>query len=217
MSRTATGPREPEAGRGFLTAPAPVGGGALGLRVIQMVGYEPAILSHWDEGSYVQAAATQIFANAYRPAGYSVFLRGAHLLSGDLAFTVGLQHLLGLATAVLVYLICRRCGARRWTALVPASIVALSGDQLYAEHVLLSEAVFIPLVVAACYCALRFLDASGAEAGPVRTGGWLAGAALLVACLVLVRTVALALVPVFVIWVLAAAGGRWRRRVILAG
>jgi hypothetical protein len=77
--------------------------------------------------------------------------------------------------------------------------------------------VFIPLLVAACYCALRFLDAGRADGGSLRAGGWLVGAALLIASLVLVRTVAIALVPAFLVWVLAVAGGRWRRRLMLAG
>jgi hypothetical protein len=205
------------AGRAFWAAAATVGLVAIGLRVVQMVGYTPAILSYPDEGSYVQAAATQIFADQFRPAGYPVFLRFAHLVSGDLRFTIALQHLIGLGTAVLVYLIARRCGASRWVALVPATIAALSGDQLYTEHVLLSEALFTPLVVAGCYCALRFLDASYVHAGRLRVAGWLVVATVVIASLGLVRTVGVALVPVFVVWVLAVARGRWRRRAILAG
>ena len=46
--------------------------GALGvtLRVLTMVGYSPANISHPDTASYVDAAAHSLFSDPFRPAGY---------------------------------------------------------------------------------------------------------------------------------------------------
>ena len=100
---------------------------AITLRVLLMVAYSPAILSFPDEASYVGAAAGKLFSNPFRPAGYALFLRAVHLFSANLEFTIVVQHLIGLGTAIAVYAIARRIGAGRWVALFPAAVVALSG------------------------------------------------------------------------------------------
>src|SRR5581483_5405388 len=206
------------AARGRLSAPlfwcaaAGIAVGAIVLRVFVMVAYFPANLSYPDEASYVTAAAGKLFSNPFRPAGYSLFLRAAHLFSANLQVTVVIQHLVGLATAVLVYLLARRIGVRRWLALIPAAAVGLSGDELYLEHVLLADGLFLSLLVCSCYCAVRAYQ-SQARARVV----WLAAAAAVVASLATVRTVGVVLVPVLIVWVLLTGGPGWGARVRLAG
>jgi hypothetical protein len=188
---------------------------AVALRVLTFIGYVPADLSHPDTASYVHAAAGGLFSNPYRPAGYAVLLRLLHGVSRNLRFTILVQHAMGLATAVGVYLVCRLTGARRAIALVPAALVAWSGDQLLLEHAVLSDALFIAGLVLACYLALRILD----SADPLsrRYIGLLVATSAIVALLGLVRTVGVALVPVFLVWLLVVAGPPWRHRVIVTG
>ena len=189
---------------------------AVALRVLLMIAYTPAILSYADEGSYVWAAADGLFKNWARPAGYSVFLRIVHVFLPSLSATIAVQHLLGLATAALVYALARRVGAGRWTALVPAAIVALSGDQLYFEHTLLSDGLFETLLLLTCYCALRVTDAS--RAGSPRSSlRWAIAAGALAALSATVRTLGVVPAGLLIVWLLAAGGPGWRRRLAVAG
>ena len=190
-----------------------IGAVAVVLRVLTIIGYTPANLSDPDTGSYVWAAAGHLFSDPFRPAGYALFLRILHDLSRDLRFTIAVQHAMGLATAVGTYLVCRRAGARAGVALVPAAVVAWSGDQLLFEHALLSDALFLALLVLTCYLALALLDS--ARLTTARRIILVVAASVSVGVLGTVRTVGVALVPVFVVWLAIVAGPGWRRRVIV--
>ena len=188
---------------------------AVALRVLLMIAYVPAILSYSDEGSYVGAAAGKLFSNPFRPAGYSLFLKAVHLASASLPVTIAIQHLIGLATAVVVYGITRRIGASRWTALLPAAVVALSGDQLYFEHVLLSDGLFATLTLLACYCGLRVAAAN--RAGPYGSSlRWALTAGALAAVAATFRTVGVVSAGVLIVWMLVMSGPDRRRRVTSA-
>lgn len=178
---------------------------AVGLRIFAMDAYRPAVMTMSDSTAYVWAAAGDLYGDAVRPAGYSVFLRSAHEVSADLRFTIGLQHLFGLLSAVLVYLTTRRLGGSGWLSLFPAAVVALSGDQVMLEHVLLSESLFMFLLCAAVYAAIRMLDGNQ----PLI---WGAGSGLLIAGATTVRTVALVLVPLLALWAVLCIPGSWRLR-----
>lgn len=200
----------------FELAVAAVVAVAVALRVLLMIAYVPAILSYSDEGSYVAAAAGKLFSNPFRPAGYSLFLKTVHVLSASLPVTIAVQHLIGLATAVLVYAITRRIGASRWTALLPAALVALSGDQLYFEHVLLSDGLFATLTLLACYCGLRVAAAN--RAGSHRSSRrWALTAGALAAVAATFRTVGVVSAGVLIVWLLVVSGPNFRRRVASAG
>jgi hypothetical protein len=190
-----------------------IGAVAVGLRVLTVIGYAPANLSDGDTASYVDAARGPLFGNPFRPAGYSFFLRVVHAISRDLRFTSIVQHVVGLALAAGVYLVCRRSGAGRAVALVPAAIVAWSGDQLYLEHVVLSDGLFTTGVVLACYLALRVLDSQGLRSAAQI--GLLVATSVTVAGLGMVRTIGVALIPVFLVWLAVIAGPGWRRRVVV--
>jgi hypothetical protein len=186
---------------------------ALALRVLLMIGYTPAILDYADEGGYVAYAANGLFLNPFRPSGYSLFLRVVHWFSGNLAVTIAMQHAVGLATAVVAYAVARRIGAGRWYALVAAAIIALSGDQLYLEHILLSDGLFLTVLLVMCYCALRVRTAT-----PFGTRvAWALAAGALAGGLVTVRTIGLPAAGVLVVWLVVAGGPAWRRRLASAG
>jgi len=95
-----------------------------------------------------------------------------HPFSHDIAFPIVVQHLLGLATAVLLFLCVRRIGGPRWLGLVAAGVVLLGGTEVFAEHAAITEPLYIFLLAAAIYSALRALDS--------RDFGW----AVLAGCLI---------------------------------
>src|SRR5437660_420017 len=136
-----------------------------------------------------------------------------HAVSADLSFTIVVQHVIGLATAVLAYVIARQLGARRWVALIPAAAITLSGDQLYFEYSLLSDGVFLALVLLACSLVLT-VPRSGHSA--TRQFSLTLAAAAVAALSTTVRTVGVALIPVLILWLLRFGGGGRRHRVGLA-
>jgi 4-amino-4-deoxy-L-arabinose transferase-like glycosyltransferase len=184
----------------------------LGLRVWLLVVWRPAVLGFPDEAAYLHVAATTSgpVADPLHPVGYPVFLMALHALGASLAETILIQHLLGLVTAVLLFAIARRAGANAWLALLPALVILLCGDEIFIEHTVLSEPLFIFLSGAALYCALR------ADAGP-RAWAWAASAGLLLGVASTVRDIGLALIPVVVVWLAARRPGvRGRRAWLLA-
>ena len=162
-----------------------------GLRLWFLAAYRPAFMGYADSASYAVAAQRDVFL-AFRAAGYPIFLRLAHLVSADLSFTVGVQHLLGITTAALLYLSVRRLGGARWSALVPAGVVLIDGVELFLEHAVLAETLFTFTVVAALYAAIRGLD--------VQPVGWSAAAGLCLGAATTIRPVAVALLPVMALW-----------------
>ena len=104
-----------------------------------------------------------------------------------------IQHLLGLATAAMLYVCARRITGSRWIPALPAAVVALSGDQILLEHSVLTESLYTFLVTAAL-CAVALADASKRGYGLLLAGGFLLGSAATV------RTVAISLIAVPVLW-----------------
>lgn len=182
---------------------------AVGLRLVVMAAYWPASLQHpgaGDAASYVQSARLGLWGDPIRTPGYPAFLRLAHSVSDQLAFTVVVQHLLGIAAGLLLYAAIRRLGGSRPAALAGAAVVLLNGDALFLEHTLLSDGPFVFALASSLYLAARAVDES--------LWIWLAPLGLAVGSAILVRSVALILVPVLVVWLLLAAEGRWRRRAV---
>ena len=162
------------------------------LRILFMVAYRPALLGYPDTSVYLTGATSDLFFDPLRAVGYSAFLRAVRVISSDLSFTTLVQHGLGVATALLLYLAVRRLGAPRWAALVPAAVVLLGGDQLFFEHAILSETLFGLLVAGALYAAARVEDG----------WWWAVGMGLLVGLSATVRLAGLGLAPVLVAWLL---------------
>jgi hypothetical protein len=180
--------------------------GAL-LRLALVLGWQPALFGWPDAASYIDVANGQLFGNELRPAGYSLFLRGLHGLAPSLLLVVVVQHLLGLATAVVLYLAVVRAGAPRLFGLIPAAVVALGGDGIFLEHAPISESLFIFLVAVALYAGVRALE------GAQLRWALMLGVTLAVAAGV--RVVALPLLPLVGICLFAAASAPVRRRAAL--
>ena len=133
----------------------------LGLRVYASAGIWPADLSKHDTAAYVRAAHYGLGKDPLEPTGYSIFLRVLHFVWAQLAFTVAVQHLLGLAAGALLYLAVRRLGASPWIALAGAAAIWLNGDQILLEQTLLSEGLFVFVLMAAVYSLVRSRDSGG--------------------------------------------------------
>ncbi|GAA2286225.1 hypothetical protein GCM10010149_35310 [Nonomuraea roseoviolacea subsp. roseoviolacea] len=195
------------------------------LRVLAMLGYRPVL---WFPDSYTYIVT--VFhprPDLVRPAGYSAFLR---LLEPFHSFAVvaAAQHLLGLATGVLVYVAARRAipwwsgrravsrraatgraGSRRagagrpvppWAAALAAAPVLLDAYQVELEHLLVSDTLFTFLLVTAVVLAL------GGRRRAVAIG-------LLLAAATLTRTVGQPLIVVVAVWFVL--DGRLRRAAVM--
>ena len=91
--------------------------GAL-LRIWLIHDWRPAFLGYPDSSTYIAAAGAGhdwLFYNPFRPAGYPMFLIALHAIYSNLTFVVVVQHLMGLATAVLLYLLRSGWQAAKWT------------------------------------------------------------------------------------------------------
>ncbi|MGJ6960999.1 hypothetical protein ACSDR0_03735 [Streptosporangium sp. G11] len=116
------------------------------LRVVTMLGYGPA---QWfnDSYEYVSGAVNPDRPSALRPNGYSfllLLLRPLHSF-GLVAFV---QHLMGLGVAVLIYSLLRgRFRLPGWGATLAALPVLFDAYQVQLEHLIMSDAMFMLLVV----------------------------------------------------------------------
>lgn len=116
------------------------------LRAGAMLGYRWHM---WFTDSYEYVYFTlHLRPYGVRPSGYSLFLR-AFLPFHDFGLVVGVQHLMGLACAVLPYVVAMRYRARPWLAAVALAPVLLDAYEIQLEHLLLSDTLFMFLLVAA--------------------------------------------------------------------
>ena len=173
------------------------------LRVVTFFAYRPALI-YFDSTRYLDRVH-DLEPSPLRPAGYPAFLK---LLPTDweLAIVPAVQHLFGLAIAVLIYAILVRLGVPRlWSALATAPVL-LDGYQLNIEQYILSEALFDLLVVGACALVLWRRPPGMA---PAALAGLLFAAALLTRANAIVVAVPALLALVFL-------RAHWTRPVALA-
>jgi hypothetical protein len=180
--------------------------GAIAVRVWLMVVYPPAFLGFPDSSQYALAAALNIFRDAQRPAGYPLFLRLVHHISGHVSFTIAVQHTLGVANGLLLYKAVRRTGAPPWLGLLPAAVVFFEGTGLLLEHALLADPLFAFLLAVNVYATVRALD------GPSLRWPLLVGVATGVAFWV--KTAAVANAVLVAVMLLFLAPGGFRRRLL---
>ena len=181
---------------------------ATGLRLAFL--YRPPLFIRPDSVAYFRAGyelarGGGLDLQLHRTPGYPLLLAGTiWLLGEDLQAIAFVQHVAGVLTAVLAYLIGRRVYGRL-AGLLAGLLVALSGPLLIHEHSLMAETLFTFLVSLAFWALVR---------GP-GGAGWLAlgsGAALGLAFLT--RPVGLVVLPALWLAVLLRPSA-WRRR--LAG
>ena len=125
------------------------------LRVIAMLGYRGAMRTP-DSTRYIQNAV-HLAPGAVRPSGYSIML---WLLEPfhSLAAVVAVQHLMGLAIAVVGYAVLRRAGLPGWGATLAMAPVLLSAYAVQLEHFVMSDTLFTALVMIAIALMMWWAD-----------------------------------------------------------
>ncbi len=164
------------------------------LRVLTQIAYGPA-LYYYDSVAYLAQANGDLFSNAAEPAGYPVAIRILRLGSSNLTGLTVVQHLAGLATGLLVYVVATRLTGRKALGAIGAAIVLFDGYLLAVEQYVMTDAFFVALLMASA--ALTLL---------ARRRSLLALAGLILAAACLVRATGIFCVPIWLVYVL------WRYR-----
>jgi hypothetical protein len=125
------------------------------LRVWFLLVWRPALTGYSDSGIYFQDAHQGVWTDPIRTVGYGMLLVALHWIIASLLFVTVLQHLMGLAAAVLLFAAVRAIGGPSWLGVIPAAALALDGDELFIEHAALSEAAYILLLAAMIYAGVR--------------------------------------------------------------
>jgi hypothetical protein len=169
------------------------------LRVLAELAYRPALF-------YIDSVKYISDAQGNDPEGYKAPLR-AILLVGNFDTVAAVQHILGLAMAVVIYMLVLRRGASRWLAALAMAPMLLDGYQLQNEQTIMPGTWFEALIVAGLAILLW-------RPRP----GWRAviAAGLVLGTSAIVAQVGEALLVPAVIFLLVAGGG-WRRVVARAG
>jgi hypothetical protein len=170
---------------------------AIALRIVALVAIYPGV---WfsDTNSYVRAAATGELS-VVRVSGYALVV-APFWHAGSAGALIIVQHVLGVAIAVLLYALLLRRGVSRAVAALAVVPAALDAYLIDIEHMVMSETIFHgALMVAIAFLMWR------ERLGPVAAvaGGMLVGYAGVV------RSVAMPFVAVFVVYLLARRVG-WR-------
>jgi hypothetical protein len=116
-------------------------------RVLAVLGFQPAMLFRLDTFDYLWGAV-HLSPNVVNPSGYSLFL-WLLLPVHSLVLVVVLQHLLGLAAAVMVYMVLRRYGLPAWGATLAATPVLFDPEQLMIEQLIMADLLALVLMVGA--------------------------------------------------------------------
>ncbi len=153
---------------------------AAALRAVVQLAYQPALIFP-DSERYLQYALNFLDGrwspDWLRVSGYSLLLMPA-VLARNLAAVAAAQHLLGLATAVLVYAVAVRFGARRWLAALATIPVLFDPLQLDIEQYVLTDVTATFLVVAAL-AVLAWKRGAIGTAAPAVAGLLLAAATVI--------------------------------------
>lgn len=126
---------------------------AAALRVVAHLAFTPALV-HSDGPMYL-SVYDDLTPYYQRPVGYVLYLLLPVLsVVDDVMAVVAVQHVIGLATAVVLYLLLRRWGVGRWVATLGTLPVLFDSLQLVLEHTVLSDTLFVFLAV----CGLAALS-----------------------------------------------------------
>jgi 4-amino-4-deoxy-L-arabinose transferase-like glycosyltransferase len=172
------------------------------LRVCVQLAYRPALL-YVDSYRYLGNIGRHTIDGS-DPLGYTVFLRGL-LHVHDIGIVPAVQHGLGVAMGVALYAMLVRRGVRTWLAALAAAPVLLDAYIVQIEQLVMSDSVFIALLVAAMI-ALAWRPRPGLVSVVV------AGAAL--GASITVRTVGQPVILLALIYVVITGLPGWRRRLV---
>ena len=107
------------------------------MRLVAMVGYPGALWFAGDSYVYL-GAALRLQPNLSKTTGYSLFLHALEPFH-SLTLVAGLQHLMGLAVAVMIYLLLRRNRVSKGWATIATLPVLLDGFVIEDEHMVMAE------------------------------------------------------------------------------
>jgi len=170
------------------------------LRLLALFAYRPALF-YIDTPRYLLGEAPGM-----DPLGYGGVLR-AILAVGNFNLVVAIQHLLGLAMAVVIYVLLLRRGAGRWFGALAIAPLLLDAYQVQIEQVLMPDLWLEALIVAGLTILLWQPDAGWRR---IVLAGFMLGTSATVA------QVGEALLLPAVIYLLALGRG-WRRTIGRAG
>jgi hypothetical protein len=111
------------------------------LGALAQVAYHPALI-YVDTLKYLYGASP-----GSEPLAYTAVLRLV-LLGGDLGAVAAIQHLLGLAMAVVLYAVLLRRGVARWLAALAVAPVLLDAYQVQMEQTIMADVWFEAMIVA---------------------------------------------------------------------
>ncbi len=127
--------------------------GALALRVLAMLAFRPIMWFGGDSASYL-ATGLRLIPDPSRVGGYALLLWALRPLH-SLALVAAVQHLMGIAIGVLIYLLVRRHGLPAWVATLAAIPVFFDAYELQLEADAVPDIPFGLLVMIALYLLLR--------------------------------------------------------------
>jgi hypothetical protein len=165
------------------------------LRVLATAAYRPALF-------YIDSTRYLYNAEGMDPVGYKGPLRAILAVANFDAVAV-VQHLLGLAMAVVIYLLLLRRGVSRWLAALAMAPVLLDAYQLQIEQTIMPDVWFEALIVAGLAILLWH---------PVTSWPRAVAAGVVLGTSATVAQVGEALLLPAVIYLLAAGGG-WRQAI----
>jgi hypothetical protein len=139
--------------------------GAVALRVLAMLAFRPVMWFGGDSASYL-ATGLRLIPDPSRVGGYGFLLFVLRPLH-SLTVLAAVQHLMGLAIGVLVYLLARRHGLPAWAATLAATPVLFDAYELQLETDVVPDVSFGLMVFIALYLLLR----SPGERRPAFTAG----------------------------------------------
>jgi hypothetical protein len=148
---------------------------AVGVRGLVQLAFPPAFV--FSDGPTNLSLVDSFTPSTSRTVGYGVLLGALAELTRAVWLVSVTQHLLGLLTAVLLYLLMRRWGVSAGLATAATVPVLFDGMQLVLEHAVLTDVLFNFVVV----CAVAVLAWSRRPGvGAAALAGLLLGAAVLV-------------------------------------
>lgn len=136
---------------------------ALVLRILVALAFRPIMWFGGDSASYL-ATGLRLIPDPARVGGYGFMLWVLRPLH-SFALVAAVQHLMGLAMGVLIYLLARRFGLPAWAATLATVPVLFDAYELQLEADALPDIPFAFLVVLALYLLLR----PSGERRPART------------------------------------------------
>src|ERR1700749_4796484 len=126
---------------------------ALVLRILVALAFRPIMWFGGDSASYL-ATGLRLIPDPARVGGYGFMLWVLRPLH-SFALVGAVQHLMGLAMGVLIYLLARRYGLPAWAATLATIPVLFDAYELQLESDALPDVPFAFLVVLALYLLLR--------------------------------------------------------------